>query len=143
VKPTYEVRAWRERGWWLARVIGVSDGADPAPLNGLAHARALNNIEQTARDLVATILDAGDDAFDIEIEYVLPAEVETLVCEAIGARTWLDAAQDLWREHSAVAVRALLDQGFSMRDMAQLLGLSDHGVDQIIRRDVDPQRRAA
>lgn len=143
MKPTYEVRAWRERGWWLARVVGASEGADPSPLNGLAHARTLTNIEQTTRDLVATILDVADDAFDVEIEYILPAEVETLVCEAIGARTWLDAAQDLWREQSALAVRALRGQGFSMRETAKLLGLSDHGVDQIIRRDSDPQRRAA
>lgn len=125
MKHTYEVRAWREHGWWLAQVVAASEGADATPLNALAHARTLTKIEQTARDLVATILDADEETFDIELEYVLPREIETLVCEAIGARTWLDAAQELWQEHSAVAVRALTAQGFSRRETAKLLGLSE------------------
>jgi hypothetical protein len=124
-RPTYEVRAWREHGWWLARVVGASVGADPAPLGATGHARALATLEQTARDLVATILDAPDDTFDVELEYVLPPVIETVVCEAIGARTWLDAAQDLWREHSVVAIRALAAQGFSPRDTATLLGVPE------------------
>jgi hypothetical protein len=125
MKPTYDVRAWREDGWWLARVVGASMGADRTPINALTHARTLAKIEQTARDLVATILDTSDEAFDIELEFILPHELETVVCEAIGARTWLDAAQELWRDHSEVAVRALTAQGFSQRDTAKLLGLSE------------------
>src|SRR5574342_1050613 len=101
MKPTYEVRAWRERGWWLARVVGTSEGADATPLGAVAHAKTLTKIEQTTRDLVATILDADEQTFDIDLEYVLPPDLETVVCEAIGARTWLDAAQHLWQEQSA------------------------------------------
>jgi hypothetical protein len=143
VKPTYEVRAWRERGWWLARVVGASDGADETPLNALAHARTLTTIEETTRDLVAMILDADEHTFDIDLEYVLPADVETVVCEAIGARTWLDAAQHLWREQSALAVRALSDHGFSLQETAQLLGLSDRRVGQMLAREADPGQYAA
>jgi hypothetical protein len=129
--PTYDVRAWRDNGWWLARVVAASDGADATPVNALAHARTLTKIEQTVRDLVATILDVGEESFDLELEYVLPRELDTVVCEAIGARTWLDAAHDLWREHSSVAVRALTAQGFSRRETAKLLGLSDERLGQL------------
>ena len=125
VRPTYEVRAWREQGWWLARVVGASDGADPVPLDAIGHARTLARIEQTARDLIATILDVDEGAFDIDLEYVLPALVDAVVCEAIGARTWLEAAQQLWLEHRAAAVRALAAQGFSARDTAKLLGFGE------------------
>src|SRR5437773_7049188 len=135
MKPTYEVRAWRDRGWWLARVVAASDGADLTPLNALTHARTLTNIEQTARDLVATILDADEHTFDIELEYILPHEVETAVYEAIGARTWLDAARQLWRDHSALAVHALTRQGFSVLETAKLLGLSDQDVAQLLESD--------
>jgi hypothetical protein len=128
-KPTYEVRAWRERGWWLARVVGASEGADAAPINAVGHARTLTTVKQAARDVVATILDVGDDAFDVELEYVLPPVIETVVCEAIGARTWLDAARDLWREHSTVAIRALTAQGLSMPEIATLLGLPEQWAD--------------
>ena len=132
MKPTYDVRAWREQGWWLARVVAASDGADTTPLDAHTHARSLARIEQMARDLVATILDADEDSFDVELEYVLPDDVEPLVYEAIGARTWLDAAQELWQEHSAVAVRALAEQGFSPPETAKLLGLPDQLVDQLL-----------
>jgi hypothetical protein len=130
-RPGYEARAWREHGWWVARVVAASDGADLAPLHAVSHARTLSSIEQTVRDLVATILDADEADFDLELEYVLPPVIETLVCEAIGARTWLDAAQELWREHSTVAIRALATQGFSRRDTAALLGLPEQWADQM------------
>jgi hypothetical protein len=143
MKPTYEVRAWRERDWWLARVVAASDGADATPLDSLTHARTLTKIEQTVRDLVATILDTDEDTFDIEFEYVLPREIETLVFEAIAAWTWLDAARDLWQEHSTVAVRALTANGFTNRETAKLLGLSDHRLDALLANELDGQRRTA
>jgi hypothetical protein len=124
MKPTYEVRAWREHDWWLARVVAASDGADAAPLEGVAHARTLTRIEQAARDLVATVLDVPDESFDLDVEYILPPEVDSLVCEAIGARTWMDAATELWHERSAVAVNALRCYGFTRNEAATLLGLS-------------------
>jgi hypothetical protein len=143
MKPTYDVRAWREDDWWLARIVGASDGADEAPLNAVGHARTLTNIEQTARDLVAMILDVDGETFDIELEYILPDQVETVVCEAIGARTWLEAAQELWHEHSTLAVRTLIGQGFSLRETAKLLGLSEQWADQRPDHEVDPGQAAA
>jgi hypothetical protein len=131
MKPSYEVRAWREGEWWLARVVRASDGADPAPLDGVAHARTMTRIEQAARDMVATILDLPDQSFELDLEYVLPPELDAVVCEAIGARTWLDAATELWHERSALAVHTLRCHGFTRREAAALLGLPDlrHGPD--------------
>jgi hypothetical protein len=143
MRPTYEVRAWRERGWWLARVVAASDGADRTPVNALAHARTLTKIEQTTRDLVATILDADERTFDIDLEYVLPQQVETVVCEAIGARTWFEAAEHLWREQSMVAVHTLRREGFSMPETAKLLNLSEQWVGQLLRAGTDPGRLTA
>jgi hypothetical protein len=138
VRPTYEVRAWQEEGWWLARITGASGDADLTPVNALTHARSLTKIEQVVRDLVAMILDVDEAAFDVEVEYVLPTEIDALVCEAIGAQTWLDAARDLFRDRTAAAARALSDQGFSLREVAKLLGLSDRRLDQLLRGDVGP-----
>jgi hypothetical protein len=130
-RPGYEARAWREQGWWVARVVAASDGADLTPLHAVSHARTLTCVEQTVRDLVATILDVDEAHFDLELEYVLPPVIDNLVCEAIGARTWLDAAQELWQEHSTLAVRALAAQGFSHRETAALLGLPEQWADQM------------
>jgi hypothetical protein len=137
MKPTYQVRVWQEDGWWLARVIAASDGADPAPLNALTQARGVAKIESMGRDLIATILDASEDAYDVEFEYQLSGESGELVCQAKGARAWLDAAQDLWQERSAAAVKALTAEGYSLRETATLLGLSHQRVDQILGHHFD------
>jgi len=140
MKPEYEVKVWQEGDWWLARVVGASDGADPSPLNALTQARTLTKIESMARDLVATILDAEEDSFDIALDYNLPDDVGELLCQARGARAWLDAAQELWQERSAIAAKALVGKGYSLRETATLLGLSHQRVDQLIGGDVERER---
>lgn len=132
MKPTYQVRVWQEDSWWLARVMTASDGADASPLNALTQARNLARIESMGRDLIATILDTDEDTFDVQYEYLLPGDSGELVCQAKGARAWLEAAQDLWQERSAAAARALADEGYSLREAATLLGLSHQRVDQIL-----------
>jgi len=125
--PTYEVRAWREHGWWVARVVGAGAGTSTAPIGTVSRARTLDAIEPSARAAVATILRVPPDAFDLELEYLLPPALDLVVCEAIGARTWLEAAQDLWRERSTVAVRTLAAEGLTTREAATLLGLNELG----------------
>src|SRR5579859_6749796 len=115
MKPAYEVKVWQEGDWWLARVVAVSEGADRAPLNAITQARSLARIESMGRDLIATILDADEADFDVELDYILPGDIGELVCQAKGARAWLDAAQDLWQERSTVAARALTGKGYSLR----------------------------
>jgi hypothetical protein len=137
LKPTYQVRIWQEDEWWLARVMSASDGADPSPLNALTQARSLAKIESMGRDLIATVLDADEDAFEVHFEYQLPGESGELVGKAKGARAWLDAAQDLWHKRSAAAARALAEQGYSLRDTAALLSLSHQRVDQILTSHSD------
>ncbi len=71
MKPIYRVAVWRDGDWWLGRVLAASDGADPSPLNSLTQARALASVDSVVRDLIATVLDTSEDAFDIEVEYDL------------------------------------------------------------------------
>jgi hypothetical protein len=137
MKPTYQVRVWQEDDWWLARVVGASEDAGPAPLNAVTQARSLARIEPMGRDLIATILDADDADFEVELEYVLPDDVDELVCQAKGARAWLDAAQDMWQEQSTLAARALTSKGYSLRETAALLGLSHQRVDQLLGGHAD------
>lgn len=130
--PTYELRVWQEGDWWLARVVGASEGADPSPLNALTQARSLARIGDVGRDLVATILDADDDAFEMDLEYTVPGEAGDVVGQARSARVWLDAAQQLWQERATLAARTLAGQGYSLREIAVLRGLSHQRVDQLL-----------
>lgn len=140
MKPTYQVRIWQEDDWWLARVMAASDGANASPLNALTQARSLVRIESMGRDLIATILDAAEDSFDVEFEYQIPGEPGDLVCQAKCARAWLEVAQDHWHERSAAAAGALAEEGFSLRETATLLGLSHQRVDQILASHSDRER---
>jgi hypothetical protein len=137
MKPTYEVKAWQEDDWWLARVVSAGENADPAPLNAITQARTLAKIDCMARDLIATILDVDQEHFHVDLEYSLPDDVRELIAGAKGARAWLDAAQELWQVKSAAAARALTDSGYSLREAATLLDLSHQRVDQLLRSGVD------
>jgi hypothetical protein len=130
--PVYQVRVWQDAEWWLARITGASEGADPAPLNALTQARSLARIETMGRDLIATILDSDEASFEIDVEYDLPGDAGDLVRQATGARAWLEAAQDLWHERSAAAAQELAGRGYSLRDAAALLRLSHQRVDQLL-----------
>jgi hypothetical protein len=132
MKPTYRIRVWQQGDWWMARVIAASEDAGQAPLNAITRARGLARIEVMARDLIATVLDAEEDTFDVDVEYVLPGEAGDLVRQAKGARAWLEAAQALWQDRSVLAARSLADQGYSLRETATLLGLSYQRVDQLL-----------
>lgn len=140
MRPTYQVKAWKDDGWWLARVVATSDGADPTPLNALTQARSLAKIEEMARDLIATVLDAEEESFDIHVDYDLPEAASALLRDAAGARRWLDAAQALWQERSAAAARALTENGLSLREAAKLLGLSYQRVDQLLASGVSDEK---
>ncbi|WP_051760963.1 hypothetical protein [Herbidospora cretacea] len=142
MKPVYQTKVWQEGDWWLARVMSASDGADQAPLNALTQARTLSRIDQMSRDLIATILDADEDDFDIEPFYELPDDLGDLLCEAKGARAWLEAAQDLWSERASITAQALADKGYSLRETATLLGLSHQRVDQLLQTRRTPEAGA-
>lgn len=129
---TYQVSAWHEDDWWLARVIGASDDADSAPLNAVTQARSLARIGPMARDLIATILDTDETGFDVKLEYAVPADVGELVGRAKGARAWLETAQELWQERSTAAAKALSQKGYSLREIATLMELSYQRVDQLV-----------
>lgn len=66
-KPKYFIEVRQEDEWWIAEVVGVAGGSDTSPLTHLTQAESRDTIEDMARDLIATILDAGEDTFDIEM----------------------------------------------------------------------------
>jgi hypothetical protein len=143
MKPTYHVKIWPDGDWWLARVIAASDNAEGSPLNALTQARSLAKIGPMARDLIATILDIDEETFDVSFVYELPARLNDLVSQARGAREWAEAAQELWQQYSTRAARVLSADGYSLREIATLLGLSYQRVDQLLESPVERKLHSA
>ena len=61
------VTAERDGRWWLVRVPEV-----PA---AFTQARRPDQVEAMAREVIALLLDVPEDAFDLRLEPVVPAEI--------------------------------------------------------------------
>jgi predicted RNase H-like HicB family nuclease len=116
-----------EAGWWIAEVHGVagvnSDGRTVAD----ARRRVREALALAVGDLAAEAAEFVDDV-------KLPGEARKAVARATAARSKLDAVQAEAQESTATAVRALRKRlGLSIRDIAELLGISHQRVQQLAR----------
>jgi predicted RNase H-like HicB family nuclease len=99
----------------------------------LAHARS------NVREALALFLDVDPSSLEIEDDVRLPTSARETVAGFAQAKQDLEAARLRSASAMTAAARSLLEAGLSMRDSADLLGLSHQRVSQIIR-DVKPPR---
>jgi predicted RNase H-like HicB family nuclease/DNA-binding XRE family transcriptional regulator len=116
-----------ESGWWIARVHGVvgvhSDG------------RTLADARRRVREALSLAVgDAAAEAAELVDDVKLPVEARKVVARATAARSKLEAIQTEAQESTATAVRELRKRlGLSIRDIADLLGISHQRVQQLAR----------
>lgn len=114
-------------GQWMADIEGL-----PVHTWG----RTLGKVKQHAREALALHLDiAVDDIRDHLIfrEPRLPVSVLKVVRQADKARTEADSASTRAAKAKAAAARALVDDAhLSMRDAAEVLGVSHQRVQQLL-----------
>jgi hypothetical protein len=120
---SYTVTVSREDPWWVAVVAGLPGGA--------TEARRLNQLENEVRDLIAGLTDSSEDAFELDWSYDLPPELAQPVRQFVEARTRRQAAEHDYAAAQEQAVDALTAAHVSVRDAAELLGLSYQRVAQI------------
>jgi predicted RNase H-like HicB family nuclease len=116
-----------EAGWWIAELQGVpgvnSDG------------RTVADARRRVREALSLAI--GDDpaeAAELVDHVKLPVQVRKVVARATTARSKLDAIQAEAQESTATAVRELRKRlGLSIRDIADLLGISHQRVQQLAR----------
>jgi predicted RNase H-like HicB family nuclease len=138
---TYTVRIERdESGAWLARV--------PAVPGCRTHGRSLRQVKRRIReDLSLRVADAHRAELSFEIQ--LPPDARHLVRTAHSARDAADRTQREARETTRRAAGELTKSfGLSVRDAADLLGLSHQRVQQLLesgsrRRLRDRSRKQA
>ena len=119
----YTVTVSREEPWWVAVVEGLPGGA--------TESRRLDQLEVEVRDLIAGLTDTSEDDFDLDWKYALPPALERSVRQFVRARSRREVAEREYAAAQARAVEALTAAHVSVRDAAELLGLSYQRVAQI------------
>lgn len=116
-----------ESGYWIARVHGVagvfSDG------------RTIADARRRAREALSLAI--GDEAAEAAVfvdDVKLPADARRALARAVAARRKAETSAKAAQENTAAAARELTRRaGLSMRDAADLLGLSHQRIQQLSR----------
>lgn len=127
----YDVHVTREGDAWLADV--------PELPGAHTYARSLTGLRRSVREVIVLMGDYSDDdvrnteAFETNFRYVgLPQPVADEVAEARELRSQLVAVEEKARRATARAARDMHDQGLSLRDSAEILGVSFQRVQQLV-----------
>lgn len=126
VRPSqWSVEATRSGSWWAIRV--------PDLPGVFSQCRRLDQVEQHVREAIALLLDVDEaEVGTVDVAVVAPPVVTDLVQSVRladhTAREAVEAASRARKE----AARSLVDQGYPLRDIGQLIGISHQRVSQIL-----------
>lgn len=122
---SYTVTATREAGWWslVARNVGDREVA--------SQARRLDQADQAIREAIALVLDVDGQSFDIEIVPELSDTVSEQTVELLDVRQRLAELSKRSQLLTPGAVAELRAAGLTVRDVAELLGVTPSRVSQI------------
>lgn len=123
MRSTYRAIASREDSWWIVRIPG---------LDRITQSRRLDGVEATARDLISLWLDVPADSFDVEVEVNLGSELGARVERVKSLRAEADRVQAEASASVRALARSLAEHGWTVRDVARVLGVSFQRVQQLI-----------
>lgn len=121
----WTVEVARSGGWWAIRV--------PDLPGVFSQCRRLDQVDEHVREAISLMLDADEsEVATIDVTVVSPPEIAELVHTVEQAertaRDAVDAAASVRKE----AAQTLLHQGYPMRDIGRLIGISHQRVSQIL-----------
>lgn len=120
---TFEATATKEGKWWNVAI---------AELDQVTATKRLGEVQEYADSLAAAVLDVPESDVHVQVVYTLPEAVET---EWAAAREETRKAKELTIAAAArtkTVVGQLYAAGYTIRDIAQVLGISFQRVSQII-----------
>ncbi len=130
----YQAHCWRdEAGWWVIEV--------PEVPGVVSETRRLDQVQTMAVDAIALALDANPDEIGVDVCPQLDSQRRELVANFThDSQIAEDARGAATRAAAQVRsdVAALIGTGLTLREVAQLLGISPQRVSQLADR-----RRAA
>ncbi len=115
-RKMYRVDATREGRWWIVSVPAI---------DYRTQARALGEIEEMGRDLIATMEDVEPNSFDVDLHVTIPSDIREQLDEAARLEQQArDNSAAAARDRRAAA-RALRDRhGLPAVDVATVLGVT-------------------
>ncbi|MDP9091922.1 MAG: type II toxin-antitoxin system HicB family antitoxin [Actinomycetota bacterium] len=127
---TYQVVVTRESDQWLADVRALP-GAH-------THSRSLAGLRRSVREVITLMGDYPDSAvtdpaeFGVEFAFDLPGDLGAEVTRARQARDRLAEIESEAIEATSTAARDLAASNVSLRDAAEMLGVSFQRVQQLV-----------
>jgi DNA-directed RNA polymerase specialized sigma subunit len=123
---SYTVTATRDGGWWSLIATDV-DGREVA-----SQSRRLGQADAAIREAIALVLDVDVASFDVEVVPVLDqTAVSEETLEVLELRRQLAQLTERSRRLTPHAVTELRAAGLTVRDVAELLGVTPSRVSQI------------
>lgn len=128
-RPMYTARIERdpESSYWLAELVEEQ--------RCHTFGRTLAQVREMIRDAAATWYDVAPDSFDLRFEVVLPGGVVAKAAQVRARHQQLRSAErEVVTDLRVTARRLTGELGLSMRDAADLLGISHQRVAQLVRQ---------
>lgn len=107
-------------------------------LGVVSQTRRLDRAEDEVTEAIAFQSGFKPDEFGIEVVPILPAEVETLRRRADDLGAKAKAASDEAAAARSALARKLKDEGFTLREMGQVLGVSYQRASELAAGRVQP-----
>ena len=135
MSKVWHVVVTREDGSWVAQVAAEADGVRE---DASTWARNLPALDRYVREVIVLGADLPDDQMDdLDIAYDYrtgDVAVDAAAAELRARRTDLAQATTALTLDTAKHARALVQRGWSVRDVAALLGISPQRVSQVAAR---------
>ena len=102
---------------------------------GVTQGRTVTEAEEMARDLVAVMLDVSFENVSVDIDFTLPAPLDSQARQARRAVHEAAAAQTHAAALSRRTVADLKQAGLTGKDAARILGISPQRVSQLLKEE--------
>lgn len=121
---TYHVDAtWDDTGWWVVTVPGVP--------GAISQCRRLDQVRNEAAEVIEIQVGRQVGHDEVQVEPHLPGEAGVLASQARDVRRRAKTATEQADHLTRTAITALRREGFSLRDIGQLVGITFQRVQQL------------